>query len=666
MGVLAFRAIFGLAGVFLLLSPILRVVVLTEGPVSLARVAAEAQLAVGQGGWLDLAGGLGLLLLSALPARWLRLAGEPLRAALAGPGAGLLIEGSGPGRQHGDAAAALRDILFLAVVTALAAAPYVTSVGFHADDYGMLQAFVFSEDQSLPGVFQSLFGEHQDRSRPVHVLYSSILYTLFGLNPTGYHLANVLVLVLVCTFFYLALRALRQPRVVLVAVPLLFALLPHYSTDRVWIAAYQIPLSLLFYFVSLHADIRAVGAEGVRSLAWRALGGLGLVASLLAYEITLLLFLLNPLIAWRHARQLPVRRDRSQLRARVAASLLVNGCLIAAIAVFKTTISDRLGMGEGLVPHFGRQLYVLISPFHALSEYGLNLWKALHVNFVQYGIGIPYVVWQFVTDYAGPAQVVPAVAAGALSFGYLYALARRAESVLGDRTGWLRVLIGGLVVFAAGYGTFLLTPQIALTPTGHGNRVSMAAAIGVAIALIGVIGWLSGGARAGTARAALFAGLVGFFGASAVLINGTIASFWIKAGHEQRAALGSIRQAYPTLPGGTVLIVDGLCPYVGPGIVFDNFFDLGAALRIMYRDLSIQADVVTGRLRVTDAGLASSYYTVSKTYPYGESLILFDLARGTSQRLTDEQTARRHLEPRGARTPGSCPEGSEALGAPIL
>jgi MFS family permease len=63
------------------------------------------------------------------------------------------------------------------------------------------------------------------------------LYSLFQLEPLGYHVVNIAVLAATAVLFYLSLRRLGIPRFLTLTIPLVFALLPHYSTDRFWIGS---------------------------------------------------------------------------------------------------------------------------------------------------------------------------------------------------------------------------------------------------------------------------------------------------------------------------------------------------------------------------------------------------------------------------------------------
>ena len=113
--------------------------------------------------------------------------------------------------------------------------------------------------------------------RPVQFLYLAALYKAFGTDPLGYHVVNTLVLAAGAVLFYLVLRRLGLSRVLALAVPLVYALLPHYSTNKLWMAAFQIGLSMTLYFLSLYADLRAGNdmASSVRRLEARGSAGLG-------------------------------------------------------------------------------------------------------------------------------------------------------------------------------------------------------------------------------------------------------------------------------------------------------------------------------------------------------------------------------------------------------
>lgn len=133
--------------------------------------------------------------------------------------------------------------------------------------------------------------------------------------------------------FYITLRELGQPRLLTLTVPLVYVLLPHYSTDRFWIAAFQANLSIALYFLSLYADLRVLQAQAARMWTWKLLSIACLLGSTLAYEVVLPLFLLNVVLVWYRARKLHGQEGAGRGRPKIwanASTLLVINLLYAA------------------------------------------------------------------------------------------------------------------------------------------------------------------------------------------------------------------------------------------------------------------------------------------------------------------------------------------------
>ena len=121
------------------------------------------------------------------------------------------------------------------------------------------------------------------------------------------------------------------------------------------------------------------------------------------------------------------------------------------------------------------------------------------------------------------------------------------------------------------------------------------------------------------------------------------------------------RVALPKLESGTDFILDGVCPYIGPAIVFESNWDLAGALRIIYRDRTLRADVTTGDLSIGEDGLRTHLFLKSYFHPYGDNLLLFDYSKRIVHRLTDVGIARSYLSERVR-----CPAGAAGRGALIL
>jgi hypothetical protein len=119
------------------------------------------------------------------------------------------------------------------------------------------------------------------------------------------------------------------------------------------------------------------------------------------------------------------------------------------------------------------------------------------------------------------------------------------------------------------------------------------------------------------------------------------------------------------LPPETTLILDGICPYVGPAIVFDASWDLAGALRIMYGDDTIRADVVTPNLRVEETGLKVSTYGVVTEYPY-RRLLVYHAGLRRHFAFDDADAARRYFQIHNPTQNSHCPSGREGHGVRIF
>lgn len=226
------------------------------------------------------------------------------------------------------------------------------------------------------------------------------------------------------------------------------------------------------------------------------------------------------------------------------------------------------------------------------------------------------------------------------------------------------LIASGVIVFGLGYALFLTNANALVHPTGIANRIAIASSIGVALGMVGVI---SGIARVapGPLRSRVFAAVVCLMCASGVLILNGIARFWVESYQEQQEVMVGIERNFPELAGDTVLILDGVCPYRGPAIVFESNWDLAGMLMTRFDDRSLQADVTTANLTVAEDGLHTVLYgAIHSHYPYGQHLLVYDAARQRATRLPDHASALTYF---GDSAAGAhCPAGEEGFGVPIF
>jgi hypothetical protein len=214
----------------------------------------------------------------------------------------------------------------------------------------------------------------------------------------------------------------------------------------------------------------------------------------------------------------------------------------------------------------------------------------------------------------------------------------------------------GLLVFAAAYVLAFVTPEIAFSVAGLANRTAIGAAIGVALFVVGAAALAALRPQA-AAGSHLFAGIVAIVCTAGVVITTATASHWVSAYATQQTIVADIRAHVPTLPGGSTLLLDGICPYDGPAVVFESNWYLAGALRIAYADPTLKADVVSPVLELTDQGITTLLYGhLFAEYPFTGTLAIYHRGRKTLTPLPTASDARAYFAPPHDRSNG-CPAG---------
>jgi hypothetical protein len=549
------------------------------------------------------------------------------------------------------------DCIAVEIVALLSLAPYRASLGFYSDDYWVLAWFAMADDPSLSGLF-SIMMHSSANTRPVQVVSTVLLYDQFGLSPFGYQMVIWFIYSLLAPALYLVLWAFGQPRLFALAVALLAVCLPHCSTNRFWLSALQIPLSAVFYFIGLYCDIRTATQGERHKLVWDRVGTIALLCSTLAYELTLPLFLLNPFIAGLTQQTPGVSRFR-MVTLPIAALLARNASLVVVIAAFKVMNNNRGQISAKLLENLLYNLGTKFAFHRHEGDYGFNLWEFIGKDLVQYGIGLPYTAVKALVRYSHLQEVAFAAVVGAAVAVILLPAVRIATPL--SRGRWLAMFATGFVLALAGYAIFFIRGEYQFTVAGIGNRVSMMAVPGIAIALIGITGFIST-TLPDRSRPAFFAAIVAMLCASGTLINAVVASFYADATRRQEEILNRISTLLPSGTDGGTLLIGGFCPYVGPAIVFEGPYDTTGALRIRFNDRKLRADIVTQGLRFETDGAHTEFYGEEMVYRYGTTLRGIDLNDGTIAELRDQIAAEKFFGPR----PTICPPGQPGVGVPIF
>jgi hypothetical protein len=551
---------------------------------------------------------------------------------------------------HIETRTVLKDVLFLTFVVLTSASLYVTRLGFYSDDWAFLGVLSTSDDRSLVGLWLEQYAAYPNlRLRPTQIAYQAVLYKLFGVEPLGYHVVNALVFAGMTVVLYGLLRELRLPRILALTIPLIYALLPNYSTDRFWFAAFGYALSMGFCLGSVYADLRAIRSRHL--LRWKLLSLCLLAAAGLGYEIVLPLLAVAPALTWFQSRRLLPNGLRPRLgRSREVLYLLSPLFALALIVLYKFTIVQDTALPSNLRLHF---IWVAVG--------------SMVTNFGSYGVGLPFAAWWGLTK-ASWGVIATSIILGVFICAYLTRILRHNSEPLPSRTGWLRLSASGITIFMLGYAVFLFTGRVDFSSTGISNRTTFGAALGAAVLLLAIGGWVSSFTATPTARRRSLSIVVAVLCSSSVLIVSALASYWSVAWVRQRTVLSAIRHELPHLPQEGTVILHGVCPYTGPAIIFESPWDLAGTLQAAYQDATLRADVTSSDVSVRERGISTSLYggAIRAFYPYDDQLLLFDYTTGTAKRLVDQQRAIDYLETKYPNEPSACPSGVEGIGVEIF
>ncbi|HVT44044.1 MAG TPA: hypothetical protein VMT00_06615 [Thermoanaerobaculia bacterium] len=561
--------------------------------------------------------------------------------------------GSSTGRQRRFAAPFLVCVILASVV------PYVAKLGFYGDDWSFLAAMRYGSGESISDLVSTLLETRAGKDlRFVQGILLAVPYKLFGMEPFGYHLVIALLLVVTGLLAWMVLEELTGSRAFSLATALIYLLLPHYSTDRFWIAAIQVPASMAFYLLSVYCILRLLRPVRHRTIFF-VIAGVSIVLSGFSYETALPLALLGPGLVWIASRRREPRSAEQSVKPAFACSVVV---LMLAMGVLasKATVSERVSGSGSFASQAVENARHALGTDHHPASHGLALRRAFVVGFGLYGVLLPESAadaWQ--AARFRPANLIALLVVLAAIVAGLWLAA--SQHVLPPRSTLLLLIAVGLLIFLFGYAVFLFNRGVMHTPTGVGNRTAMAAAFGAALVFAATLA-LVASSLASRLRALFFAATVAAVCAFGLMTTLAISVFWIDARDQAETVLQAIESARLPLEPGSTLIVGGFCPYAGPAIVFDAPWDLEAALRLRLGMPGLRADVVTARMAVEDEGLVSNV-AYRELHRYSERLLHFDVSSRGVLPLDSHEAAASILA--DARYRG-CGISHPSVGVPIL
>jgi hypothetical protein len=543
------------------------------------------------------------------------------------------------------------DCTLLGAVTLLPVVPFITRLGIYADDWGVLAFLRFHGDRTLVDYLRRFYSLPITHMRPAQVLYEGVLYHQFGAKPFGYHAINAVVFLGSAWLLYLSLRLAVRQRFLALAIPLVFILLPNYSSARFVPFAFMVGLSMVFFFLNLYAMLKAT-EKTVLGWGWTIVSVVALLISTLAYEVAIPLFALSFVMVWYLERKKPVA-DRPWISSPVLLSVL-NAMALLSVLAFKALTTTRY---HGVTTAPG----VVLGALGAIPSV---LHGAVHVHFHELGLRLPIIALEALLRYWNPMLFVLAVLLGAVVFWYLWRIQLHPGTEGWGNQDALGLTALGFVVFVLGNAMFLVSAgEFSFTMTGVANRTAMAASLGVSMVFVAAAMWVSLLAR--RQKELISSLLIALLCSGTFLATGTIGAFWAAAADQQRAILSSVQRDVHSLPPNTTLLIDGVCPYIGPGIVFEGPGDMGGALQLLFRDPTLQGDVVTQRMEIETEGIRTKLYYLLRFYPYRPKLKVYNLRSKAVINIPDLTSAQEYFEGMGmAHT--TCPVGIEGFGVPIF
>ncbi|MDP2940701.1 MAG: tetratricopeptide repeat protein [Candidatus Omnitrophota bacterium] len=266
-------------------------------------------------------------------------------------------------------------VLQLSLVVILAFAAYVNSIGgkFVWDDYGLVKENVYIRSWgNLPNIFREGFGSGGPASsnfyRPLQAVLHAIDYSIFGLNPAGYHLTSIILHILVSLAIYWFVYLLFSSEGISLLTSLLFVLHPVHTEAVSYISGVSDLLSLLFILLTLIFYIKSYYGNNAR-----------------LYILALLFFVLA-LFSKENALILPalilifhyVFGNKPSTKRLFFLLLVLTGYILFRIIVVDNCIPSGFSVGSffrripGFLAAIAVYLRLLVLPFCLHLDYGGN------------------------------------------------------------------------------------------------------------------------------------------------------------------------------------------------------------------------------------------------------------------------------------------------------
>jgi hypothetical protein len=531
----------------------------------------------------------------------------------------------------------IADCLFIFAVVIVSALPYMFSLGFYCNDWGYMETLQRFSGHGLGTIFREMTNLDSDLLlRPVQLTWLVLAFKVFGRNATPYHMVISAVISLVAVLLYLMLRELRSSRWLALSIALVFGVLPHYSTDKVWISSNQAGLCMAFALFGIYGLSKSLRSEERHSTAWIVLAVFAFVLSVLSYEVAIGLIVASAaIIAWRKFIE-----DRRSFKSgwKTLAYLAGTIALLVLIFLAKSRMQTRLAYHHHLFSRLG------VLSWHAMDQ-------AVRFNFWTYGLHMPSFLLGMLRESALNLAALGAAATIAVVVTvYLWRTMESAAIPSWRVCLWLIVI--GFVLFALGYALFFHSPFMEFNSQEYGNRVVIASALGAAFVLVAVAGLVCSIVKSGTLRVRAFSVAMGLICGVNSLAACGIAHYWVDAAEQQSEVLKSVSANVHALPHDSVLLLDGFCPNSGPVLLFYSDYDATSALHFALGDDSLHGDVISSNAQFGPEGV-DGY--VEGQYPYGDRLFVYNVQHEYLASLPSQAAANQYLQAMRPAGSSGCP-----------
>ncbi len=510
-------------------------------------------------------------------------------------------------------------------------------LGFYCNDWGYMETLQRFSGHDLGASFRAMTDWDSDLlMRPVQLTWLVLAFQVFGRNAIPYHIVVSAVIAIVAVLLYLTLRELRSGRWLALSIALVFGVLPHYSTDKVWISANQAGLCMAFALFGIYSLSKSLRPSERHSTTWMVLAVSAFILSFLSYEVALGLIAAS---AWTIGVRKYIEAHRS-----FKGGWKFLACLAGTTALLALMLLAKYHMQRKVTYH-----HHLFSRLGLLSRHAMA--QAVLFNFWTYGLHMPSFLLRLYRDSAlNLAALGAAAAIAAAVMAYLW---RSMEpAAIPRRLACLWLIVIGFVLFALGYALFFHSPFMEFNSQEYGNRVVIASALGAAFVLVAVAGLVCSIVKSGALRVRAFSIVIGLICGVNSLAACGIAHYWVDAAQRQSAVLKSVSANVHALPHDSVLLLDGFCLNPGPVPVFYSDYDTTTRLHFAFGDDSLTGDVIASDAQFEPQGVDGD---VEGQYPYGDRLFIYNVQHKYLAALPSQAAANQYLQAMRSAGSNGCP-----------